>query len=487
MKRYATFFVIAAMSIGLVFLLVSRERSKHDAPAEVIEAKALADGGADAASDPSGSDGVVVATDAAAKPVEKPLRVTVLGWEFAAAGTVLEPPSAVAAISPIELSPELSLDAVEARLARGGADPLGADIALMPLPAFVSSYERLRALEPRAFLVVGFSRGREEVRSRAGGLLKPPPGADEVKLVALGPDTASDAMAQAAGSESATMLGLFALDLLAVAPSRVRFVAPGTADAKAAPYAALVRGASDERPRALSTVDASRLVPIVGVAPKSLIDRREAAVREWSKSWMSGLARAKGDVPGIARRLSAKEGLPLAAGVGGAPDALVLVERLGQADSAQLEQQSSLIGPLAKGAVTLETLTQRTWRLARAGGITAAAAPEPLPIDARIVSAIAPPPKDSSSTPPVEGDAGVTFGRVPAGAVPLVAYRAPEGEHDKVAEQIAFISGVFERAVFKVTAKGGEKAAKAIALASYDRGVSPSRLMTAPGEPQGAV
>ena len=163
---------------------------------------------------------------------------------------------------------------------------------MLPLPAFVASFERLRALEPRAFLVLGFSHGREEVHATAGALLKPPAGTDEVKLVALGPATATDQAVRAIGSESATLLGLFALDQLGVAPSRIRFVAPSAPDAKGAAFAAVVMGAPDERPRAFSTADASRLVPIVAVAPKALLDSNEKAVREWSKAWLDGLARA---------------------------------------------------------------------------------------------------------------------------------------------------------------------------------------------------
>lgn len=492
MKSYATFFIIAVMTIALVFSLVSRDRTKHEAPAEVIEAKEApaADGGAgaDAAVDAAA---VAALGDAGPARAEKPLRVASLGWELVAAGAALTPPAgadaaAPSAAPPFELAPEASLDAIEARLARGGADPQGADIALLPLPAFVASFERLRALEPRAFLVVGFSHGREEVRAAPSALLKAPPAADEVKLVALGPATETDATARAAGSESATVLGLFALDLLGVAPSRIRLVAPGTPEAKTASFAAVVKGAADERPRAFSTADASRFIPIVAVAPKAVVDARESAIREWSKAWLDGLSRAKTDVPGVARRLASKEALPLAAGVGGAPEALVLVERLGQIENTGLDQQTALIGPLAKGPATLDVLTQRTWQVARGGGMTAAAAPDPLPIDARVVSMIAPPPKEVPAPPAPEGDAGVSFGPLPAGAVPNVAYRAVDGDADTVAAQIAFLAAVFERGVFKITAKGGEKAAKQIASAARDKGVSSARMATGPGEPQGA-
>ncbi len=484
MKSYATFFVIAVMSLMLVFLLVTRDRSKHEAPAEVVEVKEVetdADAGVDAA---QADD---AAADAAPPVASEPLRVVSLGWELIAPGAALVPADDGGTASPpMELAPEEALEAVEARLARGGADPRGADVAVLPLPAFVSSFERLRALEPRAFLVVGFSRGREEVHAASGALSKAPPPGEEVKLVGLGPATATEPAARAAGSESATVLGLFALDLLGVAPSRVRLVAPGTPEAKSAAFAAVVRGAADERKIAFGSAEASRLIPIVAVAPKGVLDAREDAVREWAKAWLDGVTRVNADAPSLARRLAAKDALPLAADVGGAPEALALVERLGRIDGAKLDEQASLIGPLAKGPVTLDVLTQRTWQLARGGGLVTSAAPEPLPIDARIVKAIAPAPKPAATVAPLDADGGVPFGPIPAGAVPLVVHRVVEGDAAAVAAQIHFLSGVFEREAFRIGAKGGAKTAEAIAIAAYELGVPASRLATVASEPQGA-
>lgn len=226
MKGYATFFLIAVMSLGLVFLLVTRSRAPHDAPAADPEVVEIADAGDGGKADAGAAAGDAAIDAAPPKPVDRPLRVTSLGWELVAAGVALSAPDGGAMGPAIELAPETTLEAVEARLGRTGADPVGADIAVMPLPAFVLSYDRLRALDPRVFAVVGFSHGREELHAAPGALLKPPPAADEVKLVALGPASAGDATARAGGSESATMLGLFAVDLLGVAPSRVRLVAP---------------------------------------------------------------------------------------------------------------------------------------------------------------------------------------------------------------------------------------------------------------------
>ena len=495
MRSYATFFIIAVMSLGLVFLLLTKDRPARLAcggdagmtdcvPAEEIVPEA-ADVGADGAAKPDG-EAVAVTTEAgASKPAGAPMRVTTLGWDLVAAGAALVPPDGTPTTPPMELAPEAALEAVEARLARGGADPQGADIAVLPLPAFVTAFERIRALEPRAFLVVGFSRGREEVRSTPGALLKAPPAGDEVKMVGYGPATSTDAAARAAGSESATVLGIFAMDLLGVGTSRLRLVAPGP-DAKAAPFAALVRGAADERKVAFSTADASRLIPIVAIAPKGVIDAKENLLRDWSKAWLDGLVKAAKDTPAIARRIAAKDSLPFATGVGGAPEAIHLVERLGQIEAAGLDKQRVWIGPEAKGTITLDVLTQKTWQLARAGGFTTSAAPEALPIDPRVVMQIAPA-APAPAPPPADDPDGGAYGPGPAGATPLLAYRSAEGDTATVASQMLFLSGVFERAIFRVSAKGGDKAAKAIAAAAREKGIPANRLATAAAEPQGVA
>lgn len=502
MKGYATFFLIAVMSAGLLFLLLTRTRTPHDAPAEVIEVVVAADagdGGGDggAAVDLTGPEGGAAVDAAPAKPTERPLRVAALGWELVAPGAALSGPDGKATVAgqALELAPETTLEAVEARLARGGNDPVGADVAVLPLPAFVVAYDRLRALDPRAFVVVGFSRGREEVHAAAGALLKPPPAADEVKLVAFAPATAADATAKAAGSESATMLGLFALDLLGVQPARIRVIAPGAEAAKTAPFAAIVRGAADERKLAFSSADASRFVPIVMIAPKESLDKNEPKLRELARVWLDGVDRSRKDASNVSRRLANKEALPLAAGVGGAPEAIALLDRLGQIEPANLAMQRTLIGAAAKGTATLETIAQRTWLLARAGGLTTSAAPSPLPIDERIATAIGPTPVltpshgATDSGAPGASDAGGASA-LPAGSVPLLVYRAVDAGADAsaVTTQIGFLSGVFDRAAFRITAKGGDKAAKAIAASVREKYDLPSsRVTTANGEPAGGA
>jgi hypothetical protein len=472
MRSYLGFVLTAVMTLGLFFLLVTRVRLPYDAPPEVLEAKATSagDGGTDATAPEgrpaglaSGGTSPSAAPPAPAVP-QRPIRVTALGWELVA-------PAATPVAVPMEVAPETSLDAVCARLARGGEDPLGADVALIPLPSFVVAYERVRALDPQAFLVVGFSHGREEIHASSGALLSAPPGGDEVKLVGLGSGAAPDPAMQAGGSEAATLLGLFALDLLGVPPSRVRLVAPGTEAAKTAPFAAVVRGTSDDRKLAFTSADASGFVPIVAVAPRAQLEARRGELEGWSRAWLAALETVKKDVPGAARKLAAKEGVPLSAAVGGAPEALALVDRLGQLDGG------------SGGGVdmpALRTLFQRTWQLARGAALTTISAPDPLPVDERILAAI------GGLRPPLETPpAPSAIGAVPAGSTPILVVRSSTS--DGILTELQLLSGVFGRAVFRVSAKGGEKAALAVATtAMAARKVDGARLAAARSEPKDA-
>ena len=473
MRRYAIFIVVLFMTVGLIWLIFTRPTMKHWVPdADLTD---LVDGG------DAGDASVVAIADASADvgvKRERPLRIVTLGWELAS------PAATLGDAGTIEVAPEPQLDAVAARLARGGVDPAGADIAVMPLPAFVTSYEKLRALEPKAFLVVGFSRGREEIHASGGAMTKPLNPAEEVKLVALAPSTATDANARASGTDSATLVGLFTMDLLGAPRTRVRFLASGSDAGKTAPFAAIAKGASDERKLVMSTADASRLVPIVAVAPKAVLDDPRAAV--FAKAWIEALAKARADAAGVARRLAAKDGAALAAGTGGAPEAVALLEQLGTIEPVALADEGTWIG--STRPVNLDSLMARTWTLARGGGLTSIAAPEPLPIDVRIVSAIAP--KATNILPAnADADAGTTFTPLPTGSTVLAVYRAPtDATATSVAQQIAFLSGVFERATFRITAKGGEKAAKLIASETQDKqNVPHARLATASGEPPTGV
>ena len=115
---------------------------------------------------------------------------------------------------PVSLRPVDAMASVEGALARGGADKEGADIAVVPFSDLVASYERLRALSPEVFFVVGWSRGREALVSTKEAL---PSSAD--KPEAKSGDKPAVSMVGAPG-DAATFLGLFALGAERLRPRR---------------------------------------------------------------------------------------------------------------------------------------------------------------------------------------------------------------------------------------------------------------------------
>ncbi len=504
MRSYATFFVIAVMTLGLLFLVLTRSHTAHDAPAEVVVIEPKADGGPEAGVAEAGAALGDAAVSGDAGPARaRPLRVTALGWELAAPGVALVMQAgegAVAATIPaLDLAPETDLDAIAARLARGGDAVDGADVAVLPAPAFVVAYEKLRALDPRAFLVTGFSHGREELRASPGALLRPPPATEDVKLVAVTPQASPEA--RAAGSESATVLGLYVLREIGVAPSRVRLLSPGTADARAASFAALVRGTNDERKAALSTADAARLVPVVLVAPRAALEAKEAVFRDLSRVWLEGVAKVAKDPGGIARAVADRTAMPLV-DAGARPDALALVDRLGHLEAAALGDQGAAM--LASEPGSLASTMGIVWSLAREGGLTTTATPDPLPIDTRVVKALgvaAPPAREPP--PELAADAGApTFAPAPASATPLFVVRdpgipatTPKGKAPSAtdlgtlatgaAPELVSLAALFPSAVLRVSSPTGEKNARVFAGAAQNAGVPVARLATTASVPPG--
>lgn len=511
MRAYATFFVISVMTLGLLFLLVTRSRVPHAAPLASPVVETVVDAGVEAGASGRASldadGGAVLANgsggEAGTAPSgPRPLRIVALGWELAAPGVSMVSSGAKPAI---DIAPESELDAVSARLARGGDSLDGADLAVLPAPAFVVAYEKLRALDPRVIAVVGFSRGREELRAAQGALLKALPGADDVKLVAYAPQMSGSAEARTMGSESATVLGLAVLRAMGAAPSRVRLLAPGTADARGASFAALARGATDDRKTALSTADASRLVPIVLVAPRAALDAKTAAFTDVTRAWLEANGVVAKDPAGLARAIADRSAVPLVgADAGARPDALTLVDRMGRVESTALSDQGTLLLGTTPGS--LSGSMGLAWSLAREGGLTTAATPDPLPVDARIVKALgatAPPPVDPA--PAADPDAGVeTFAPAPANATPLFVMRDPglaaaaaaqKGKAPSAtdlatlagtsAPELVQIAALFPRAVLRVSAPSGEKNARVFAGAARAAGVPAARLATTAAAPAG--
>jgi len=279
-------------------------------------------------------------------PLDRPLRVIGLGWEVVAPAMVANrgaTPRKDGAFGAQNLA--LHLQATERRkrveeaLALGGKAEGGADIALMSLPDFVASFERLQALRPEIFFVAGWSRGQARLFARRRHTLRWLWRRRRVSMVAA-PETPS------------AFVGYFVLDLLGVSPDRVRLLLPTHPRARKAHLTALPshskwRHLTRRRKLLLSTAHADHLVPYVAVAPRGFLRRHPRAVTAWLRGWLKGVTQLQHDVPAAARRIAT---------ISGAPGALDLLKRLGQRKMISLRENASLFGLSGRSPLTLQDL-----------------------------------------------------------------------------------------------------------------------------------
>ncbi len=380
--------------------------------------------------------------------MDRPLRAVTLGWDLGAPAMLanggLDPTdtsdfSAAGVVT--YLRPLEAMSAVEGALARGGGDKDGADIAVIPLSELVSSYERLRALTPEVFFVVGWSHGREALVTSLDAL----PTLFGKPEKSPGDKAAGFPMMGIAG-EPATFLGLFVLDENGMPPGSVRLVARGDKPT----LAAIDRDAPTEpgwQNIFLTTADASRLVPFVAVAQHGLVDAHPRALAAWARVWVEAARKLDADPPSAARTIAAAPG---------APEPIALLKRLGEIAHASLGDNARAFGLSGRDALTLETLFQQTWRIWRSAGVLATPAPDASPINGSIVASLV------RSHPALAAAAGPAKPK-PAEASPdtlkvLVNYRQPDGKVDPATllATAGLLANVFERSVLRVAVtKGG--------------------------------
>jgi hypothetical protein len=454
-------------------LTAARPRIPHTAPSPASPAGALADAGADAAeagrasAATSGSASAPLGDAGALDLMDRPLRTITLGWDLAAPAVLanggLDPAQAsefTAAGVATHLKPVEAMSVVEAALARGGADREGADIAVIPFSELCASYERLRALSPEVFFVVGWSRGREALVSTHEAL----PSASDKSFddgAGSGPrprapaepqgkagDKLSVSMVGAPG-EAATFLGLFALDANGIPPGAVHLVAheerPGDP-----PLAAVDRDALGETARhtiLLTTADATRLVPFVAVAQHGLLDQHGRALAAWARVWLEATRKLDRDPPSAARAIAAAPG---------APEPIALLKRLGEMAPASLGDNARAFGLSGRGALTLDALFQQTWRIWRGAGALATPAPDTTPINGSIITSLARS-YPSLASPPVAQKPK------PGAASPdtlkaFVTYRQPEGKVDDTSllATTGLLADVFDRSTLRVAVVKGD-------------------------------
>ncbi len=452
MRSKIVFGLLLVLFVATAGMMATRERVAHTAPASPrpspsnSASAALSASAAGSASAPmdAGLDGGPV------KLMDRPLRVVTLGWDLAAPAVLanggLDPTEASdfdAAGVATRVHPVEAMSAIEAALARGGADKDGADIAVVPFAELVASYERLRALSPEVFFVVGWSRGREAIVSTKDTL----PSGD--KNDAKAGDKPSVTMVGSAG-EAATFLALFALDANGVPPGSVKLV--GHADKPDDPaLAAIDRDMPGETARhtiLLTTADASRLVPFVAVAQHGLLEAHGKALTAWVRVWLTATRKLDADAPKAARSIATAQG---------APEPLALLKRLGEIAPASLGDNARAFGLSGRGALTLDALFQQTWRIWRGAGVLATPVPDAPAINGSIIASLARS-YPSLATPPTEAKPRPTPTN-PDALKALVTFRQAEGKVDESAllATAGLLADAFERSVLRVAVTKGGK------------------------------
>jgi ABC-type nitrate/sulfonate/bicarbonate transport system substrate-binding protein len=370
------------------------------------------------------------------KLMDRPLRVVGLGWDLIAPGALVNDglaPAASSAFSRAGLDVHLSsLDStkkLEEALARGGSDDSGADVAVMPMPMFVAAYERLRALDPKVFFVVGWSKGREALYAKEASLHAIPAG----KVSVLAPPGSAPAL-----------VGLFLLDVAGVARDRITLLdAPVEKKSPTFEAVALSEEASPDPSRGtllVTTADVPRLVPLVAVAQGGFVAKQTEALTAWARVWLEGEARIGQDAAASARAISKLQG---------APSPLVLINRLGPIGWASLGDNARWAGLSGRGAVNLEVLFQRTWRLWRNAGLLSTPLPETTCTAPEVITALVRQLGAAEDTRPRKTN-GSGEERL------LVTYTAPGTKLDEAAfvTEIGALAGLFERSQLRVSVRG---------------------------------
>ena len=474
MRRVAVFLGLVSMLGVVTGLAVTRPRPAWP-PVEVAtanaseladEAEAEVDSDAEAgeAEPAAAGDEVLASNDTEVEastanepaPMREPLKVVAMDWEVLAPGVLanggLKPNTEHAfgkAGLPVTFSSVTSTEAIEVRLGRGGSDENGADIALMPLPAFVASYERLRALSPQVFQVVAWSRGRDALVGESTPLDRPPRG--ELRL-------------QGEAGSSPSLLGLFVLDQAGLPASRVRLIEPGKHPRRHLLHAVERRKSRqiDARDLVISTADATHLVPVVAVAPAGVLERRRADLVEWSRVWLGGVETLALDPPAAARAL---------AGASGAPEAVDLIDALGWMEFTDLQASARAAGLSGRSAVNVDVLFHRTWDLWRDVGLLTTPPPERIPLSATIIADLARQsfavnPETTSGTK--AGSENEEIGDVLLTHVVRGRRLSAEAESALVNE-VGFLAGVFSRSTVEVWVPRSPDAGRRVVSHAIDR------------------
>ncbi|HHH29903.1 MAG TPA: hypothetical protein ENK57_16375 [Polyangiaceae bacterium] len=488
MRANVVFALLIVLLGGLVGGLVARGRIPHVGtalvePLPTIESDTSVDATAAATTQttasPATSEAAGDAPPAVAPPpLDRPLSVVTSAWEVAAPAVMAnggvfgsdDSPFARARLD-VSLSAASDLTLIENALARGGSDPAGADVIVLPLPRFAAAFERLEVLGPQIFFVVGFARG--------GDVLAGPTALEQIA------EEESVVLTATPGS-SAAMLGLFAFDAAGVSVTLQDHSPEPSSSWRAVERKPSQAGTSTLRGRvALSTAQASRLVPHVAVARRSFLRAHPDAAAALVEGWLEGRRMVDDNREATARAI---------ADTPGGPAMLTVLNDLHLVDAVDLILNAQLMGLAGRRAVTLPHLfveARRWWHLA---GVTTSADVAATPVDGSVVALVArrqraldddePPAPDDESQAAGAGTADPDVAPPTLGEL-LLTQRLPGSDVDENALSfaVARLAEIFPHAAIEVSLHPGgvvdEDAAEAILARTASRfDVDRARLVT---------
>lgn len=467
--------VLAGLLGVLVITLLTKKRESHAVTVNESPAAAESAPAAPSAASPGASAAGSGAAPAKKAPptLARPLRVAGVGWELIAPVLLQNDgiePSENSAFGKAGLRLSLSVvdgaEGANQALSRGGDDDAGSDVVLVPLSSFLASYEKLRALDPVIFYVSHWSRGREVLTTRSG---KPLDSLPDTGRIGLAP----------AEHDPATFAALFLLDAAGVEPARIDLL---SSDDPKAQVRARMRQTADQRggvqqsDAVLSTAEASRLVPIVAVAQRGFIQKHALILKTFLLGLLEGQKVLTEDAAASARKISKLDG---------APEPVALLGGLGELGQVSLSENAELFGLSGRGAVTVESLLARGFRLWREAKLSTTPGPESVVADGRVVALLIRASRVTQGMAPPK----VSLPDKKAAALLVHRARGKSLDEDALLGEVGLLAGVFPRSPLLISVhRGGavdKKRSEEIARQASDRfGLAPGRLQVGKARPR---
>ena len=428
MRKTSVTFLLLALWGAFGFFMFTRTHEVAGPSATPEQDLASSGDAADAGPDAGADAAPETATVDTANPLGRPLRVAAAGWDLITPGLLANGGPAASDEGEfgsrgqqVDLHAVSSIDELERRMARGGADERGADIAIVSLPTFAARFEQLQALQPEIFFVSGWSRGRHAIYADSND----PVTHEKVKFV--GGSGRPELFLTAVVAE-AVGIDLSEVDVTSTLPpnrrqrDRVLYAIDRASNV-----------AEDIRP-ILTTADATRAIPYVAFAQHGLLAEHGGTVSRFIAGWLSGVETLKSDVPAAARTVAAMPS---------SPDAVDLVRRLGQIEFADLRDNTTRFGLTGRDPVTLEQLFTDTWRVWRALGVLTTPRPT-MPVDTAPITRLV------LQAPPAAVDDGAapSFDREP---ILQFAVEGRRPDVDALVAKLGWLAGAFPNAGIRVT------------------------------------